>query len=72
MPIKEFVCNLTGNYPKRFEKRFTNYAEYVKAVADKSVTCPSCKRTTTVEPVIHSRTAPPKFEGSGFHATDYR
>lgn len=73
MPIKEFVCHHRANgEPFYFEKRFTSYEQYKEAYRNNEILCPECACAFTVISITHSRTAPPKFEGSGFYETDYK
>ena len=67
MPIKEFRCT-TKPECRTFEKRFPSYEKYQADFATGKVTCPVCGKVP--QPTV-SHTAPPKFNGSGFYATDY-
>jgi predicted nucleic acid-binding Zn ribbon protein len=65
MPIREFKC-INEQCGKVFEKR---YLTNTLADCDQGkVRCSDCNYPGTR---IVSRTARPKFEGSGFYETDY-
>jgi putative FmdB family regulatory protein len=66
MPLREYVCTKCGHC---FERLFKTHAADAAAKHNIGDICPKCGY---IAHRLTSKTAPPRFEGSGFHSTDYK